>query len=153
MAAYASQVLAELGADPSGFVGRELSADLIVGADLVLCAAREHRSAVVTFVPIAWRRTFTLREFARLLADVSREEITEGHPADRIRTLARVANRRRGFVSPVPPAQDDIKDPLGRQIGAFRECAQMTIDCLEVPLRLLADDGSATSNTSRPPMG
>ena len=45
-------------------VSRELTQDLVVAADLVLTATREQRSAVVTRVPTALKRTFTLGEFA-----------------------------------------------------------------------------------------
>jgi protein-tyrosine phosphatase len=146
MAPHASRVLVELRGDPAGFSRRGLTADAISRADVVLCAAREHRSAVVTLVPRALRRTFTLREFARLLAGVPPEEIARKSLADQIPALAQSANGRRRCVPPVVPALDDIDDPLGRPIAAFRECARNIMRCLEVPLRLLADTGYSTGN-------
>jgi protein-tyrosine phosphatase len=43
-----------------------LTADLVDWADLILTAARDHRSAVVTMVPAARTRTFTVRQAARI---------------------------------------------------------------------------------------
>lgn len=49
-------------------VGRQLTPEMIEGADLVLGMAREHRRAVVELCPRAKKRTFTLRELAMLIA-------------------------------------------------------------------------------------
>jgi protein-tyrosine phosphatase len=142
MAPHATQVLLEFGADPADFSGQDLTADAVSRADLVLCAAREHRSAVVTLVPQALRRTFTLREFARLIAGVSPAEIARECLADQIPALAHAANRRRGYSQPARPAFDDISDPAGHPITVFRVCAQDILGCLEAALRLLAEAGS-----------
>src|SRR3954454_23459860 len=64
--AAAMDVLTGWGVSPDPFEARELVAAHVEGADLVLGASREHRAAVVTLVPGAYGRTFTVREFARL---------------------------------------------------------------------------------------
>ena len=57
--------------DAESHQARQLDEQAIRDADLVLGLAREHRRAVVELVPAATRRTFTLREFARLAASVT----------------------------------------------------------------------------------
>lgn len=47
---------------------RQLTAELVAAADLVLTASREHRAEVVTLHPRAGRYTYTLTQLARLIA-------------------------------------------------------------------------------------
>src|SRR5690625_898724 len=63
------------GVDPSGFTARAVDERMIDGADLILTATRSHRSDVVDRVPGAVRRTFTLREFARMSLEVDLDAI------------------------------------------------------------------------------
>ena len=67
MEANAATVLAEYGADPSGFIGRELLDEHVIDADLVLTATRDHRAQVISMGHAAGLRTFTLKEFTRLV--------------------------------------------------------------------------------------
>src|SRR3954449_3162307 len=60
MEATALQVLTGLGVETIPFTARELLAEHVEGADLVLGATRRHRGAAVTLVPAAAPRTFTL---------------------------------------------------------------------------------------------
>jgi protein-tyrosine-phosphatase len=72
--------LARLGASAEGFASHALTRDDVEWADLILTATREHRAHVLDRHPAALRRTFTLREFASLAADVvvaSPEELVE----------------------------------------------------------------------------
>src|SRR5512144_374699 len=62
----AAAVLLSHGGDPTGFAGRRLDAGLVRGADLVLAANRKHRASIVRLDPTAVRKTFTIRELARL---------------------------------------------------------------------------------------
>ena len=68
MEAHAAAVLAEYGADPAGFTGRELLDDHVIDADLVLTATLDHRAQVISMGHAAGLRTFTLKEFTRLVA-------------------------------------------------------------------------------------
>jgi protein-tyrosine phosphatase len=47
---------------------RRLTRDLLVHSELILTATAAHRDAAVALLPAASRRTFTLAEFARLVA-------------------------------------------------------------------------------------
>lgn len=63
MEANAEAVLADFGADASGFVGRELLDEHVIRADLVLTATLDHRAQVISMGHSAGLRTFTLKEF------------------------------------------------------------------------------------------
>lgn len=119
-AAYAR----DLGADPSSHKARQLTVELLRGSDLVLVMSREHRSAVVQALPRASRFTFTLREFARLLAEadlLGGEELPVDpdaaapadtqDPSSRLAALVENVAASRGMAPPVDPEEDDIVDP------------------------------------------
>lgn len=128
-------VLRELGGDPVGHVARRLSAQMIEVADLILTAETFHRSAVVQLEPLAFRRTFTLREFGRL--GVSTGPFT-GSPMDqslRARVLA-VADQR-GTVDPVEPGADDIEDPYGQPLQVTRMVGSQISDAVDAVIGAL----------------
>jgi len=114
-----AQLLADDHVASLGNESARLDERLIADADLVLALAREHRSRVVTLVPAALRRTYTLKEFARLascvpdadLADVPR---TAG---ERLRALTVLAARHR---APVAAEADDVEDPYGGSLAGYR---------------------------------
>src|SRR5206468_2551998 len=54
------------GLDAGGFAARRLTPELVAASDLVLASTVVERDAVLDMAPSALRRTFTLREFARL---------------------------------------------------------------------------------------
>jgi len=62
--------LERLGARADGFASRGLEDQMIDTADLILTATRAHRSEVISRYPSALRRTFTVREFARLVENM-----------------------------------------------------------------------------------
>ncbi|MFF7977803.1 low molecular weight phosphatase family protein [Streptomyces sp. NPDC007901] len=113
-------VLAEFGGDGSGFASRPLTARLVDDAALVLGLAREHREAAVRLAPSAMRRCFTLKEFVRL-ADGDGETGARGTRG--FGAVLAAATARRGAVSPVPPAEDDIADPWSGSPRELRACA------------------------------
>jgi len=128
-------VAARLGVDGRGHRSQVLTAELIANADLVLVATREHRADVARLQPIASRRTFTLREFARLAATVDPRGL-DGLPfgAERGPELVRAVAARRGLVLPlVQPTDDDLDDPFRRaesvyeRVGAEIDAAVTTL--------------------------
>lgn len=72
-----------LGANPDGFVSRQLRGGLIVASDLVLTATIAHRELVVRDYPRAAGRVFTLAEFARIgvsnIDEAARLRVTSKH--------------------------------------------------------------------------
>jgi protein-tyrosine phosphatase len=116
-------VLRERGADPDGFVSRQVTAPLLLGSDLVLAMSRRHRALCVQLAPAAVGRVFTLLQFARMAAAVP-------GPRGDLPALTAAAVRTR--VQPVPPEQDDLPDPVGKPIEAFRRCADTVEAALDV---------------------
>ena len=138
MEPHAASTLAGYGVDGSDFRARELVAEHVVGADLVLGASREHRAASVVLHPRAAKRTFTLREFARLVASVDPTELPTGDVVERARALVAKAAGRRGLVPPATPGDDDLDDPYQAPQSAFAVCGELVASTLRVPLDLLA---------------
>jgi protein-tyrosine phosphatase len=112
------QAASELGIDIAGHIARRLTPGMASDADLLLCMARDHRD---TFAPPLDARAFTLKELVRLLqtlpvppADAVPEIIAE-------RISAADHARRSGAVA--PSYDEDIADPLGQPLEAYRAIA------------------------------
>lgn len=102
------RIAASLGAVDRGHRSRALSDDLIDDADLILVASRAHRDEVLSRVPRAMRRTFTIREAGRIA-----RLLPAGHPgslADLSSVVTTMADRRAEAV-PMSPSDDDVVDP------------------------------------------
>jgi protein-tyrosine phosphatase len=117
---YTAEVLRQFGADGTDFSSRRITQADIDEADLILSAALEHRDEVVALRPRASRRTYLLKEFARLVA-VAAQECADGDVADRPRRLVEHAARLRGQVPLSGPGDDEIADPSATQ-EAFLNC-------------------------------
>ena len=113
MDAGTRDLLQHRGIDTTGFTARELTADLVAGADLVIAAAREHRAAAVRLHPAAMARTFALRDLADLLSGVTAEQPapTESD-VPWVRQVAQTASGRRALV-PARQHGVDVTDPVG----------------------------------------
>jgi protein-tyrosine phosphatase len=138
MEAHALSTLAAYGIDGADFRARELVAEHVAGADLVLGATREHRAAAVVLHPRAASRTFTVREFARLLSAAEPSGLPAGDPVERMRAMVRAAARNRGMVPPDAPRDDDLDDPYQAPESAFTRCGDLLAATLRGPLDLLA---------------
>jgi protein-tyrosine phosphatase len=124
----AARLLRELGADADGFRSRELTAEVLASADLVLTATREQRAICVSLAPASLRRSFTMRQFGRLSRSLG--------PSD-ADGLMRALTRARSELQPVRPEDDDIPDPvLGTEV-TMRECFDLIRGALRPALRLL----------------
>lgn len=127
---FSERVLTEHGMDAADFMPRELAEQMVGAADLVLTAARDHRAAVVTLVPRASRRAFTLLEFARLLRPVDPADIDATDPVDRARALVEAAAANRGLVPLDRPQHDELPDPIGRPLEEFRLTAKAVTEAV-----------------------
>ena len=123
----AGTLLAAEGIACDAFRARRLDAEMIEAANLVLTATREHRTAVVTLAPNALPKTFTIREFARLVEHVGPVE-----PEDLVAAAA--AQRGRTWS---PPDMDDIADPYGASNVAYERAYREISEALARPLALL----------------
>jgi protein-tyrosine-phosphatase len=109
---------AERGTDIAGHRARQVTPHLVRSADLVLCMASEHRYAVSELIPEASERAFTLKELVRLL-EARPSNGTATTLADRVSDAAEA--RSKGFAS--NPYDEDIADPLGQPMQAYRGVA------------------------------
>lgn len=132
MTPQAQDLAVRLGAAPdasSAHRARWLTESMLADADLVFAMAREHRSHIVQMVPATLRRAFTVREFARLTANVSDAEIraiADGagdEPSARIRAVARFVSTLRGSI-PAQPDDDDVVDPYRRSQNTYDRSAE-----------------------------
>ncbi len=108
----------ERGTDIAAHRARRLTADLVRRADLVLCMAAEHRSAVSALLPEAAPRTFTLKELVRLL----QAGPDRGSVGGLLERLA-LAEKTRAKGVAWNPYDEDIPDPLGQPLEAYRGVA------------------------------
>ncbi|MCC3766578.1 protein-tyrosine-phosphatase [Streptomyces sp. UNOC14_S4] len=124
MEAHAATVLADFGADPGGFIGRELLDEHVIRADLVLTATRDHRAQVISMGHSAGLRTFTLKEFTRLVRAIDPATLPDPREAGgmvrRARALVQAAAALRGWLLAPNAEADEVHDPYGAPITFFR---------------------------------
>ncbi|WP_342022265.1 low molecular weight phosphatase family protein [Arthrobacter citreus] len=106
------------GADSSNFVSRQLNANILAGQGLVLALTRAHRSKIVELAPGLLRRTFTLRELARLLPLVEGQRDV-GASERWTAAVARALRLR--TANPVGPEEDDVVDPYRRSEDVYQQ--------------------------------
>ncbi len=112
-------LLAGAGADPAGFTARRLTVRLLQPVDLVLALTRAHRGDVVELWPKVVRRTFTLKEFARLLDEMDSAVLPQGPPEMRLRAAVPLAASRRHQVTDT--RLDDVIDPYQQSTQLHQE--------------------------------
>jgi protein-tyrosine phosphatase len=114
------QAAAELGVDIGGHVARRLTPTMADGYDLLLCMASEHRDRIAAGSDRE-DRAFTLKELVRLLESLPPPAPDAGPDSLAERLAAANAARREGAV----PASrdDDVADPLGQPLEAYRAIA------------------------------
>ena len=113
-------LLAGYGIDERPFEARRLSKQMLKEADLILALTRAHRSFVVDVWPPAVRRTFTLREFARLLHQVDAAVLPTSPPAVRLRAVVPLVAAERGRQR-ASPDDDDVVDPFRLSKDVYAE--------------------------------
>ena len=114
--------LIEAGADPAGFSPRQLTLDLVAGADLVLCSSREQRAAVVREAPAGLRRTYALADFSDLAALVSIENAVDPNRSGEtsyVGQVREIVERARGQVQARKSTDAAIVDPYGQPQRVF----------------------------------
>ncbi|WP_066465500.1 arsenate reductase/protein-tyrosine-phosphatase family protein [Sanguibacter suarezii] len=115
-----ARLLVADGVSPEGFAARQLTEAMLRESRLVLALTREHRSRIVELFPGAVRRTFTVRELARLAAGVAPGDLGPGTPAERLAALLPLAAAQRG-QRPSTPDDDDVVDPYGRSETVYAQ--------------------------------
>lgn len=139
MDARAAAAARSRGVDPSGFVARELTRDMVAAADLVLTATRAHRRAATTLYPRALGYAFTYRDFADLATHptltLSGSDDLVPQSGDRLRQTVAAVARDRGRRPPLTPDEADLVDPY-RQGDAVYE---LMVEAVESALPAVAN--------------
>ena len=113
----AEAVMAEWGLDLSTHESCQMLGLHVSGADLVLGMTREHVREAVALDPVAYERSFTIKELARRGGVEPR-----GRRSLDAWLAALTANREVEELLGADPA-DDVEDPIGGPIAAFRDTA------------------------------
>jgi protein-tyrosine phosphatase len=121
--------LGQLGIDPTRHRARQFEPWMAGDADLILTAERAHRDQVMIDVPSAFKRTFTMKEFARLAPTVRSADA-------RIAVLE--ASAGRPSTGPVPLEDDDMPDPYRRATKHAKTIAQQITEAVQVTLDMLS---------------
>jgi protein-tyrosine phosphatase len=150
---HAVKALADLGVDADECEGRNVSEQLLDEADLILTATKQHRSQVVSAMPTVVRRTFTIKEFARLAGSLSLNDIeaaTDGaEGTDRVHWAVERVARQRGLLPPVPQHEDDVADPYRQPAKRFAQTAAELSPAIDVLAELLVRAALKESEQSR----
>lgn len=116
----AELVLRSLGGDGADFEARQLSAEMVTRADVILTMTRQHRTRVLNGSPRALSRTFTLREAQALLEQLPRSALSPPEDLDRrCREIVAEMARQRASRNTTWARSDDIRDPIGADPSTF----------------------------------
>jgi protein-tyrosine phosphatase len=145
MTGQAQQLAVAKGADAGdadAHRARLLTGEVLTESDLVLTMAREHRSYSVQLSPAVLHRAFTVREFARLAASLSDDDVRRGvatagsDAGARLRALARLVGGQRGLVPP-DPDHDDVIDPYRRSQETYELSAAQLVPAIDEVSRVV----------------
>ncbi|WP_375385849.1 low molecular weight phosphatase family protein [uncultured Microbacterium sp.] len=113
-------------ADSRAHRSRMLTEGQLLSPDLILAMTRDHRRQIVELAPARTRVAFTIREFARLAAEVPDDEIRRAaadagaDASGRVRAVGKVVASYRGLAAqPADPADDDVIDPYQRSMAVY----------------------------------
>jgi protein-tyrosine phosphatase len=136
MQPISADIVRTYGGNPDNFAARQLTPAILRGVDLVLTMTTAHRGEVLQLDASLLKRTFTIREFARML-DVldQRAAATDGgglagafDDGDRLaantafwKSLAARAAGVRHLSLPPNSADNDIVDPYRRAPEVYRQ--------------------------------
>lgn len=145
MTAEAAALSRRYGAEPGEHRARQLTAQMVLDADLVLTATRAQRAEVAELVPRAAPRSYTLREFARVLRFLVTDDALDTRdppgpgPESRLQRAAAAATRSRGLAPPPSdPNDDDILDPYRASHAVYDEAGRLIDDAVDAVVTALA---------------
>jgi protein-tyrosine phosphatase len=162
-----ADIVRTFGGDPEGFAARQLTPKILRGVDLVLTMTSGHRGEVLQLDASLLKRTFTIREFARMLDVLDERDASSQPPAAAASDMpdggdplaantafwrglpARAAGVRH-LSLPADAAENDVIDPYRRAPEVYRqmedELAPAIVSILR-HARLHAPDRRKTANT------
>jgi len=128
-----ADIVRTFGGNAEGFAARQLTSKILRGVDLVLTMTSGHRGEVLQLDASLLKRTFTIREFARMLdvlddrAAASPEQATHDG-GDRLsanaafwRGLPARAAAVRHLSLPADSSENDIIDPYRRGLDVYHQ--------------------------------
>ena len=132
MQPISADIVRTYGGDPDGFEARQLNSKILRGVDLVLTMTSGHRGEVLQQDASMLKRTFTIREFARMLdvldgraTDAPAEDPGDADPLAANtaywRSLSARAAGVRHLALPADSAENDIIDPYRRSPEVYRQ--------------------------------
>jgi len=124
-----------LGAE--AFRARQLRPELVREVDVVFGVNVRHRSAVIEREPAALATCFSLREFARLAAQIDPAALPPA-PIDRAHALVDLVRTRRGLVPPVAADIDRVPDPMGGPQEAHHRAAVLINEAVSALVDVIA---------------
>lgn len=114
------KTMASYGLDVSNHISSGLQDLLDPSPDLIVAMAREHAREVVQINKELFHRTFTLKDLVRRASDAGPREPKE----DLGDYLRRLGSGRRLSELAGMSGKDDIADPIGKPLGAYRRTAR-----------------------------
>ncbi len=108
---------------PDNFAARQLNQKILRETDLVLAMTSRHRGEVLQLDASLLKRTFTIREFARMLAvlETRGDVVPEGDIVEFWRALPARAASVRHLALPGDPADNDVIDPYRRAEEVYHQ--------------------------------
>jgi protein-tyrosine phosphatase len=130
-----ADIIRTFGGDPEQFAARQLTPKILRGVDLVLTMTSGHRGEVLQLDASLLKRTFTIREFARMLDVLDQRAEAAGNPSEGMdddgdplaanhafwRGLPARAAAVRHLSLPGDSAENDIIDPYRRAPEVYRQ--------------------------------
>lgn len=132
----AVQLLAERGVQiTNDHRAREINPEMIAKADLVLTMTLGHRQEVIEMQPSALRKTFTLREFARVLTVMTEEDADSAStaPPMNFTELVNSVSSYRGIVGSNPiEKNDEVIDPYKSSLKVWQQSLNQMVPAIDV---------------------
>lgn len=143
---HTAAALRALGATTDQSAARRLTPALITAADVILTATVTERDDVLSMMPAALNRTFTLREFARLSVHLPPPGSS---PLFQPRAVVSTALGLRWRLAAGAYDGDDIADPR-RTRAALQVCAGVIADAVRCSMSALFTAGDALRLEDQP---
>ncbi len=138
MQPISADIVRTFGGDPRNFAARQLTPRILRGVDLVLTMTSGHRGEVLQLDASLLKRTFTIREFARMLDVLDERAAASGGQQPKAelsddgddplaanhafwRGLPASAAAVRHLSLPADPSENDIIDPYRRAPEVYRQ--------------------------------
>ena len=132
-----ADIIRSYGGTPEDFAARLLTPKMLRESDLVLAMTAKHRGAVMQMDPSLLKRTFTIREFARMLQVLEQREAPSAVvdlPAFWRGLPARAASVRHLALAP-EASDNDVVDPYRRSQELYNQMEDELAPAIQTILR------------------